>query len=179
MNPFALSVRRDRALSWSGGAILAFQSVFATALLAFAPFGLAASGKPARLVVQPSTLDLRRGEVQHGFIVTAISSDGSKIDVTSRSRFTSKQPKIISISTNGVCHALADGRAEILVAYNGRTEKVSVTATDTAQIRQPSFRQDVLPVLTKSGCNAGNCHGKLAGQNGFKLSLRGFAPEWD
>ena len=43
----------------------------------------------------------------------------------------------------------------------------------------PSFRQDVLPLLTKAGCNAGGCHGKLAGQNGFKLSLRGFAAEWD
>ena len=43
----------------------------------------------------------------------------------------------------------------------------------------PSFSQDVLPILTKAGCNAGGCHGKLAGQNGFRLSLRGFAPEWD
>ncbi|HZL36230.1 MAG TPA: DUF1549 domain-containing protein, partial [Tepidisphaeraceae bacterium] len=43
----------------------------------------------------------------------------------------------------------------------------------------PSFRQDVIPVLTKMGCNAGSCHGKMAGQNGFKLSLRGYAPEWD
>ncbi|MEO7319292.1 MAG: hypothetical protein ABIZ56_09920, partial [Chthoniobacteraceae bacterium] len=43
----------------------------------------------------------------------------------------------------------------------------------------PSFRQDVLPILTKAGCNAGGCHGKLSGQNGFRLSLRGFAAEWD
>jgi hypothetical protein len=43
----------------------------------------------------------------------------------------------------------------------------------------PSFRQDVLPLLTKAGCNSGSCHGKLSGQNGFKLSLRGFAAEWD
>ena len=43
----------------------------------------------------------------------------------------------------------------------------------------PSFRQDVLPLLTKAGCNAGGCHGKLAGQNGFRLSLRGFAADWD
>src|ERR1700712_4936143 len=42
-----------------------------------------------------------------------------------------------------------------------------------------SFRQDVMPVLTRYGCNAGGCHGKLAGQNGVKLSLRGYAPEWD
>src|SRR5439155_8190248 len=75
--------------------------------------------------------------------------------------------------------ALADGQAEILVQYGSKAERVYVTATNTAHSRKPSFRQDLLPVLTKSGCNAGNCHGKLAGQNGFKLSLRGFAPEWD
>jgi hypothetical protein len=37
----------------------------------------------------------------------------------------------------------------------------------------------VIAALTKAGCNSGGCHGKLAGQNGFKLSLRGYAPEWD
>lgn len=43
----------------------------------------------------------------------------------------------------------------------------------------PSFVNDVVPVLTRLGCNSGACHGKLAGQNGFKLSLRGYAPELD
>ncbi|MBC7967393.1 MAG: S-layer protein, partial [Fuerstia sp.] len=42
-----------------------------------------------------------------------------------------------------------------------------------------SFNNDVVPVLTRFGCNAGGCHGKLAGQNGFRLSLRGYAPELD
>ena len=43
----------------------------------------------------------------------------------------------------------------------------------------PSFLQDVMPAFTRYGCNAGGCHGKLAGQKGFKLSLRGYAPESD
>jgi hypothetical protein len=43
----------------------------------------------------------------------------------------------------------------------------------------PSFRQDIIPLLTRYGCNSGGCHGKLSGQNGFRLSLRGYAPEWD
>ena len=43
----------------------------------------------------------------------------------------------------------------------------------------PSFLHDVLPVLTRYGCNQGACHGKGAGQNGFRLSLRGYAPELD
>src|SRR5215216_6061523 len=48
-----------------------------------------------------------------------------------------------------------------------------------ADAEDPSFRQDIIPLLTRYGCNAGNCHGKLSGQNGFRLSLRGYAPEWD
>jgi hypothetical protein len=42
-----------------------------------------------------------------------------------------------------------------------------------------SFRNDVQPVLAKAGCNAGACHGAAAGQNGFKLSLRGYDNEGD
>ena len=37
-----------------------------------------------------------------------------------------------------------------------------------------TFRNNVQPVLAKAGCNAGACHGAAAGQNGFKLSLRGY-----
>ncbi|MEZ5323631.1 MAG: DUF1553 domain-containing protein [Verrucomicrobiales bacterium] len=42
-----------------------------------------------------------------------------------------------------------------------------------------SFEDDVLPVLTRQGCNSGGCHGKVAGQNGFRLSLRGYSAEED
>lgn len=42
-----------------------------------------------------------------------------------------------------------------------------------------SFTNDVLPVLSKLGCNSGSCHGRAIGQNGFKLSLFGFDPAFD
>ena len=42
-----------------------------------------------------------------------------------------------------------------------------------------SFRNNVIPVLTKAGCNQGACHGALAGKNGFKLTLRGYDPDAD
>ncbi len=41
------------------------------------------------------------------------------------------------------------------------------------------FGTDVVPILTKLGCDSGGCHGKAMGQNGFKLSLFGFEPELD
>jgi len=60
--------------------------------------------------------------------------------------------------------------------------RCDTTAAATAEARsadQPqniSFRNDVLPVFAKLGCNTGSCHGALAGRGGFKLSLRGYDP---
>jgi hypothetical protein len=42
-----------------------------------------------------------------------------------------------------------------------------------------SFRNEVMAVLSKGGCNQGACHGNQNGKNGFKLSLRGEDPSWD
>lgn len=50
----------------------------------------------------------------------------------------------------------------------------------TAAERPVSFVNDVVPTLTKAGCNAGTCHAKAGnGQNGFQLSLYGFEPQED
>jgi hypothetical protein len=46
--------------------------------------------------------------------------------------------------------------------------------------RPVSFINDVMPILTKAGCNAGVCHAKAGGgQKGFQLSLLGFEPQED
>ena len=39
-----------------------------------------------------------------------------------------------------------------------------------------SFVHDVLPVLTRQGCNVAACHGSPTGKGGFRLSLRGYDP---
>jgi hypothetical protein len=57
---------------------------------------------------------------------------------------------------------------------------VVLAGTASAAERPVSFVNDVLPVLTKSGCNVGVCHAKAGnGQNGFRLSLLGFEPDED
>lgn len=49
-----------------------------------------------------------------------------------------------------------------------------------AQERRVSFVNDVVPILTKAGCNVGVCHAKAGGgQNGFQLSLLGFEIQED
>ena len=42
-----------------------------------------------------------------------------------------------------------------------------------------TFLRDVAPILNKVGCTSGACHGAAKGKNGFKLSLRGYDPQFD
>lgn len=56
---------------------------------------------------------------------------------------------------------------------------LALTTTAPLAAAAPSFVNDVIPVLTRYGCNQGACHGKGAGQNGFRLSLRGYAADQD
>jgi len=48
-----------------------------------------------------------------------------------------------------------------------------------AAAESPSFANDIVPILTRSGCANSNCHGSIRGQAGFKLSLFGYEPELD
>jgi hypothetical protein len=43
----------------------------------------------------------------------------------------------------------------------------------------PSFRNQIQPILARTGCSLGACHGAAAGQGGFRLSLRGYDDEGD
>src|SRR5215204_3674675 len=56
---------------------------------------------------------------------------------------------------------------------------VASLSSSAVATEAPSFLNEIVPLLTKAGCNQGACHGKGAGQNGFRLSLRGFAPDQD
>ncbi len=130
------------------------------------------------LSAEPAIISLQGAGAEHGLLAGADAEGGRRIDVTRDAIITSSNPQVIAVVDHRV-RALADGEAEISIAYSKQTAKIKVVATETATSSTPSFRNEVVPVLTRYGCNQGGCHGKEAGQNGFKLSLRGFAPEED
>ncbi len=71
----------------------------------------------------------------------------------------------------------------VLVMISIGSTSHCVTAADPespeTQDRAVYFGTDIVPILTKLGCNGGGCHGKATGQNGFRLSLFGFEPDFD
>ncbi|HLY08110.1 MAG TPA: DUF1553 domain-containing protein [Planctomycetota bacterium] len=141
-----------------------------------------AGGEPGprivRLSAEPASIDLQGSGASHGLLISAETDDGRRLDVTCDAAFSSSDSKVAMV-TGGRVQAAADGVVQITVAYSNQTASVPVTVTGTAAPASPSFRNEIVPVLTRYGCNQGGCHGKEAGQNGFKLSLRGFAPEED
>ena len=87
-------------------------------------------------------------------------------------------PKVATIS-DGKITAAGNGTTTLRATVDGKklTAKVSVDQADSEL--SPSFRNHVLAVFAKAGCNSGACHGALAGKGGFRLSLRGYDPATD
>ena len=59
------------------------------------------------------------------------------------------------------------------------TSSLLMAGLASAQAPKVTFLRDVAPILNKTGCTSGPCHGSAKGKNGFKLSLRGYDPEFD
>src|SRR5262245_52161778 len=92
-------------------------------------------------------------------------------DVSNQATFASSAPAIVAVHERGYLVPLADGEATITAAYGAASATVKVTVSGFSPTRAVDFQGEVMPLLSRYGCNTGGCHGKASGQNGFKLSL--------
>lgn len=90
--------------------------------------------------------------------------------------FVSNNPKVVKVE-NGVAIPVGNGKATVSLKAGKSSVEVTVEGMDKPF--EWSFRNHVQPVLAKAGCSSGACHGAAAGQNGFKLSLRGYDNDGD
>ena len=111
-------------------------------------------------------------------LVSGRLKDGYRIDLTSLAQITPVNGNV-KMDENGFLHPLEDGQTRVEIRVAGRQVELPVTVQGLQEPRRVSFVRDVMPVLNKAGCTAGACHGAAKGKNGFKLSLRGYDPEFD
>jgi len=130
------------------------------------------------LAILPSSLELSGPEARQQLLAQATLA-GHQEDWTHHAAWSSSDAKIASVDDHGSVRPVADGEARIIARARGVTASVTVRVKGSHAAFQWSFRNHVIPVMTKMGCNQGACHGALAGKNGFKLTLRGYAPEVD
>ena len=147
-------------------------------IAAFVLFLSCASAQSSNLAFENSSpITLKHLHDTHQLVLTQESQSPGQtpIDLTHIATYTSDPPNIITVSPSGLVTVLTAGETT-LTATHGElsiSKPIKVASAETTTI---SFTNDFVPVLSKYGCNGGGCHGKAAGQNGFKLSLFGYEP---
>jgi hypothetical protein len=158
--------RGDPGLSFAG--VLAFCWLFSCAT---------ALSQEVTIWPQAVVIDGPRGSQQ--LVAQAKFPDGHEEDLTRRAAFSSSDRAVAEVDSSGRVRSVADGVAVVTARVADRSATVKVTVRGSGRPYVPSFANNVLPVMTKAGCNSGACHGAAAGKNGFKLTLRGYDPEVD
>ncbi len=144
-------------------------------VLALAAATLLAADK---LEILPAKVTLTGPEARQKLIAEATVGSFQE-DWTPQTRWTSSDPKIATVDTSGIVKPLADGEVTITGAAKGGKPVSRFTSRIATAPFTWNFKNHVIPVMTKMGCNQGACHGALAGKNGFKLTLRGYDPDVD
>lgn len=130
------------------------------------------------LNVYPPSITLDGRDDRQQLVVT--ETTGAKYtDRTTLATYATNAPKVATVSNLGVVTPENDGEAVITIAANGTSTKVPVKVKNTANTKPVTFERDIQPILTRFGCNAGACHGKARGQNGFQLSLLAYDNDFD
>ena len=131
----------------------------------------------AEVTILPSDFTLYGSEARQQLLVVEKMSDTIGAQLAD-AEITSSHPDIVAIES-GVAVARSNGAATITAKSGDRTAEANVLVCFFDQPHAWSFRNHVLPVLSKNDCNTGGCHGALAGKGGFRLSLAGYDPEGD
>jgi hypothetical protein len=129
--------------------------------------------------VHPEKVALTGADEAAQLVVTATLIDGRLADLTSDAAFAVADGKSAVVLAGGRVLPRDNGATEIVVTFGGKSVRVPLAVKGMGENLPLNFTNQVVPVFTKLGCNSGGCHGKLAGQNGFRLSLLGFEPDLD
>jgi hypothetical protein len=131
------------------------------------------------LALIPPSISLNYAGAFHGLTLEQTAADLFLGDVTAHASFTSSDPSVATVDAGGGVRAVKNGETTITATTEGKSAIATVRVSGADRPFERSFRIHIQPLLYKMGCNTGACHGAAAGKNGFKLSLRGYDPEWD
>jgi Protein of unknown function (DUF1553)/Protein of unknown function (DUF1549) len=111
-------------------------------------------------------------------LLAARKEAGSIHDLTADVKWSLEPPDRAVIEQGGYLRPLASGEVVVTAAFEGQTASAQIKL-DPRTERPWDFGHDIVPILTRLGCNTGGCHGRAAGQNGFHLSLYGYDANGD
>ena len=145
-----------------------------------APDPAVAKPAPPALTIWPATATMAPGDPGLQLLATTKADGGSRVDQTLAATWSADPAGIVAVDPDGYVHPIKAGKAKVSVKAGSEvvSSEIEVSAASLAD-RPWDFAADVVPILTRAGCNTGGCHGRADGQNGFHLSLFGYDPEGD
>ena len=132
-----------------------------------------------RLTVEPDSATLVGPHERLQMVATEQESTGRPVDVTRSVTYRTLTPELVKVSPTGFVTPLRSGSAAIQVERGAATVSVSIEVSGMDGAAPGSFQKDVMPILSKAGCNQGACNASQYGKGGLKISLLGYAPEQD
>jgi len=129
------------------------------------------------LKVHPESLTLAHARDGRRVLVSGKTKDGTWVDVTPWAVLTPANATV-KVHEDGYIFPESVGTTNIVVAVKGVSTELPVTV-NSIEAQPVSFVRDVMPLLSHAGCNNGTCHGAAKDKHGFKLSLRGYDPDFD
>jgi hypothetical protein len=136
------------------------------------------SDNVVNLALQPAEVRIGGINRQQQLLVTAETSDGRQVDVTHLSTLKLDDAAVARLA-GSLVRGVGDGQAMLTVSYAGARARIPVRVEQFDRYPDVHFINDIVPLFSKLRCNGSGCHGKQAGQNGFKLSVFGFNPRGD
>ncbi|MBB5032828.1 DUF1549 domain-containing protein [Prosthecobacter vanneervenii] len=133
----------------------------------------------ASIEVEPMTIKIGKPTEYAQLLVTARMSDGTRADVTRMAKITAENTDVVDVNTRGMVRPDKDGATNVKISFQGKTANIPVNVAGMNVALKPDYVRDVMPIMSKLGCNQGTCHGAKEGKAGFKLSLRGYDPVYD
>ncbi len=132
------------------------------------------------LVLLPPSVTLSRSTATQRFLVELRDANGALVeDQSQQAHFSIENPRVATVTAEGIVAPVAEGATTLTAIVGERQARATIEVKSLDNSSRWNFRNDVLPVLTRAGCNSGACHGAAAGKNGFRLTLRGYGPEID
>ena len=157
-------------------------SMIIAVIILLANMGQIHAAAPADLIsIWPPEIAFQNGRsIEHVQLLQRDSSGVATADLTRDAEWRIEPSTLGKVESGAIVTPLNNGSGKIIAKLNNGREFSVPLRIQNADLQTPwSFENQVQAVITKTGCNQGSCHGSAAGKNGFRLSLRGYAPEVD
>ena len=127
--------------------------------------------------VEPVSIELT-GRLDRLQLQVSARESARHEDLTRTVRYTVESDTVLTVDQLGRLRPLTNGETTLVVTHGESTVRVPVKVSGVESLTT-NFVRDIVPILSKAGCNQGACHASQYGKGEFKLSLFGYAPEED